>query len=178
MQGGVREPAMPTIAAFDTQQDLQDSPIRAHWIVKGRPQARNRVLFRSTDKSSWTMLWDCSAGEFNWHYSFDETIHFLEGRVTITLEGGAPQTFGPGDVIFFPAGSVAHWQVDQYIRKLAVCQNPLPASLNLPLKLARRLARKLGLGKTLIAGLLADPGLGDVQRSTPPQASGQLHRQG
>ena len=175
MQGDVRELAMPAIAAFDIQQDLQDSPIRANWIVKGRPQARNRVLFRSTDKSSWTMLWDCSAGEFDWHYSFDETIHFLEGGATITLRGGEPQTFGPGDVIFFPAGVVAHWRVDQYVRKLAVCQNPLPALLNVPLKLTRRLARKLGLGKTLITSLLADPGLADSERQSPRSA--QLHRQ-
>jgi uncharacterized cupin superfamily protein len=166
---------MKSIAAFDTQQDLQDSPIRAHWIVKGRPQARNRILFRSTDKSSWTMLWDCSAGEFHWHYSFDETIHFLEGGVTITLAGGMPQSFGPGDVIFFPAGSVAHWRVDQYVRKLAVCQNPLPAPLNLPLKLARRLLRKLGLGKSMLAGLLVDPTMAEPDaRSRPPA---QLPRQ-
>jgi uncharacterized cupin superfamily protein len=177
MQGDVREHAMPTIAAFDTQQELQDSPIRAHWIIKGRPQARNHVLFRSTDKSSWTMLWDCSAGEFNWHYSFDETIHFLEGSVTITLKGGEPQTFGPGDVIFFPAGVVAHWRVDQYIRKLAVCQNPLPATLNLPLKLARRLARMFGQGKNLIAGLLADPGLAEAEKQTQSPSGAQLRRQ-
>jgi uncharacterized cupin superfamily protein len=177
MQGGTRELAMPTIAAFDTQQDLQDSPIRSHWIIKGRPQARNRVLFRSTDKSSWTMLWDCSAGEFNWHYSFDETIHFLEGSVTITLKGGEPQTFGPGDVIFFPAGVVAHWRVDHYIRKLAVCQNPLPAALNLPLKLARRMARMCGQGKNFIGGLLADPRLAEAEQQNQSPNGAQLRRQ-
>jgi uncharacterized cupin superfamily protein len=177
MQGDVRELTMPTIAAFDTQLELQDSPIRTHWIVKGRPQARNHVLFRSSDKSSWTMLWDCSAGEFNWHYSFDETIHFLEGSVTITLEGAEPQTFGPGDVIFFPAGVVAHWRVDQYVRKLAVCQNPLPATLNLPLKLARRLARMCGQGKNFIGGLLADPRLAEAEQQNQSPDGAQLRRQ-
>lgn len=165
---------MPRIAAYDTQQDLQDSPIREAWIVSGRPRARNRVLFRSTDKSAWTMLWDCSAGEFHWHYSFDETIHFLEGRVTITLQGGEPQSFGPGDVIFFPAGSVARWRVDHYVRKLATCQNPMPQTLNLPLKLARKLRR----GISMVARLLSDPGL-DAERQIPKPdpAQARLRRQ-
>ncbi len=171
MQGSTRELAMPSIAAFDTQQELQDSPIQESWIVKGRPRARNRVLFTSTDKSSWTMLWDCSPGEFHWHYSFDETIHFLEGSVTITLVGGAPQTFGPGDVIFFPAGVVAHWRVDQHVRKLAVCQNPLPPLLNLPLKLARRVARLFKGGNAKTDSLL-------VKHSQPQDSgSAQMHRQ-
>lgn len=148
---------MPAIAAFDTQQELQDSPIRAQWIIKGRPQARNHVLFRSTDKSSWTMLWDCSAGEFNWHYSFDETIHFLEGSVTITLPGAAPKSYGPGDVIFFPAGVVAHWKIDTYIRKLAFCQDPVPAGLNPAVKLVRKIVHKLGASAAMLLGLLAVP---------------------
>lgn len=135
---------MPAIMAFDTGLELSDSPIRPHWVVKGAPQARNRVLFRSTDKSAWTMLWDCTAGEFNWFYQFDEVIHFLDGEVTITLKGGQPQTFGPGDVIFFPAGAVAHWRVDRYIRKLAFCQNPVHPLLNLAVKLVRRLTAPAG----------------------------------
>ena len=158
---------MPNIAAFDTNLELQDTPLREGWITSGHPVTRNRVLFRSTDKSSWTMLWDCTAGEFNWHYSFDETIHFLEGAATITLEGGAPQTFGPGDIIFFPAGVVAHWKVDRYIRKLAVCQNPLPNAVNLPLKLARRIGRIFGQAAGLARDLLDDPGLRDAEKQAP-----------
>ena len=167
---------MPAIPAFDTQLELQASPLREGWITSGHPVTRNRVLFRSTDKSSWTMLWDCTAGEFDWHYSFDETIHFLEGAATITLEGGQPQSFGPGDIIFFPAGVVAHWKVDRYIRKLAVCHNPLPAAVNLPLKLARRIGRIFGQGTRLVTRLLADPGLRDADHQASP-ASAPARRQ-
>ena len=80
-------------------------------------------------------------------------------------------------MIFFPAGVVAHWRVDQYIRKLAVCQNPLPSGLNLPLKLARRLARMFGQGKNLIAGLLADPGLAEAEKPNQSPSGAQLRRQ-
>jgi uncharacterized cupin superfamily protein len=148
---------MTGFAAYDIHQDLQDSPIRESWVVSGSPRARNKVLFRSTDRSAWTMLWDCSAGEFNWTYRFDETIHFLEGSVTITLPGEASKTYGPGDVIFFPAGVVAHWKIDNHIRKLAFCQDPVPAGLNPAVKLVRKMAHKLAAPAAVLLGLLAVP---------------------
>lgn len=167
---------MNAISAFDTNQPLGDAPINPAWIVSGEPRARNRVLFRSTDKSAWTMLWDCSAGEFTWTYRFDEVIHFLEGGVTITLPQGQPRDFGPGDVIFFPAGTVAHWRVDRYIKKLAFCQNPVPSALNVPMKLVRRIARPFARAMALLAGLLADPALPDLERE-PPASSVEIRHQ-
>lgn len=147
---------MTSLAAADVHYALEPAPIEPSWIEAGVPLARNRVLFHASDKSAWTMMWDCTAGEFRWRYGFDETIHFLEGRVTITLEGDVPRTFGPGDVIFFPAGAIAHWKVDRYIRKLAFCQVPAPWPLRLPLRLARRLGRRLGKVTAFTGRLLAD----------------------
>ncbi|HWA69393.1 MAG TPA: cupin domain-containing protein [Rhizomicrobium sp.] len=135
---------MTRFAVADTAHALKPAPIEPSWIEAGSPMARNCVLFHSSDKTAWTMLWDCSAGEIRWRYSFDETIHFLEGSVIITVEGSAPRRFGPGDVIFFPAGAVAQWKIDTYIRKLAFCQLPTPRPLRLPLRALRRLARILG----------------------------------
>jgi len=132
---------MARFAATDISQALKSAPIDPSWIEAGTPQARNQVLFLASDKSAWTMLWDCTAGEFRWRYHMDETIHFLDGEVTITLEGGTPRTYGPGDVIFFPAGAVAHWKVDRYIRKLAFCQIPAPRFLRPLLAVARRLGK-------------------------------------
>jgi len=132
---------MAVFATTDITRDLKPAPIEPSWIEAGTPLARNQVLFLASDKSAWTMLWDCTAGEFRWRYHMDETIHFLEGSVTITPEGGTPKTYGPGDVIFLPAGTVAHWKVDCYIRKLAFCQIPAPKLLRPVLGLARRLGQ-------------------------------------
>lgn len=159
---------MTAVAAADIRHDLKPAPIEPSWVLAGAPAARNCVLFHASDKSAWTMLWDCTAGEFQWRYSFDETIHFLEGGVCITLPGGAPRRFGAGDVIFFPAGAVAHWKVDAYVRKLAFCQTPAPALVHLPLRLVRRVARHLAKIVPLVAGLLADPGLPDYEPVSPP----------
>lgn len=133
---------MPSIAAFDAAMPLQSAPITPDWITAGAPQARNRMLSVASDGSAWSMLWSCTPGGFRWRYSFDETIHFLEGRVTITEPGGQPRTFGPGDMIFFPAGAVADWRVEETVKKLAFCHVPAPRLLHLPLKIARRFSRR------------------------------------
>jgi uncharacterized cupin superfamily protein len=131
---------MPSIVALDAGLPLESAPINPSWITGGKPRARNRVLSRSTDGSSWTMLWDCTPGSFRWRYSFDETIHFLEGSVTITGNDGVARHFGPGGMVFFPAGSVADWRVHAHIKKLAFCHVPAPRALRVPLKAWRRLA--------------------------------------
>jgi hypothetical protein len=122
----------------NTELELQSAPIDPSWILSGTPTARNRVLFNSSDTSGWTMLWDCTAGEFRWQYRVDEIIHFLEGSVTVTDESGVTTTYGPGDVTCFRAGTAATWHVESYVRKLAFCQYQLPVPIGLPMRLWRR----------------------------------------
>ena len=71
---------MPTKPVIFSKSDveLQPSPIKADWIVEGRPVARNAILSRSEDQTACTIVWDCSKGKFNWYYDFDETVHFIE----------------------------------------------------------------------------------------------------
>ena len=133
-----------TIIACHTGLDLTSSPIDPSWILDGTPMARNRVISHSSDKSAWLMVLDCTPGAFRWTYQFDETVHVLEGSVAITDANGHTRTFTPGDVIFFPAGSVAQWRIDRYVRKLAFCQNPVPVPLNFAWRLMRRAARVIG----------------------------------
>jgi uncharacterized cupin superfamily protein len=105
------------------------SPIRASWILAGEPVARAALLSSSADGTASTYYWDCTAGVFNWYYAFDETLHVLEGSVTLKAPSGGSRRVVAGDIIFFPAGSQAEWTVDNYIRKLAFCRTPLPSFL-------------------------------------------------
>jgi uncharacterized cupin superfamily protein len=159
---------MPPIAAFDASLPLESAPIEPSWITGGAPQARNRVLARSTDGSSWTMLWDCTPGSFRWRYSFDETIHFLAGSVTITGDDGIARQFGPGDMVFFPAGSVADWRVHVQVKKLAFCHVPAPLALRLPLKAARRIAK---LWRVLTGAVKAQPTAGRPRQAQASRAA-------
>ncbi|HLH49669.1 MAG TPA: cupin domain-containing protein [Roseiarcus sp.] len=115
---------------------LAPAPINPDWILEGAPEARNAVLSRSADGTACTIMWSCTAGKFRWLYDFDETIHFLEGWVVID-DGSGPRRLGPGDVVFFPAGTSAAWTVETYVRKLAFCRKALPAPLGAAVNMLR-----------------------------------------
>jgi uncharacterized cupin superfamily protein len=90
-----------------TSGELRSAPIEPSWIHEGRPMARNTMLSRSADGMAWTLVWDCTAGRFEWHYDIDETIHFIEGSATISDGISPPKTFRAGDVLFIPAAPSA-----------------------------------------------------------------------
>jgi len=116
------------------QLALNPSPIHPEWVIEGNPIARNKVLSSSADGTASTLIWDCTAGRFNWFYDVDETIYVIEGGVVIRDAGGAARRLSAGDTIFFPAGARAEWHVEDYIRKIAFCRAPLPR----PIVFARR----------------------------------------
>jgi uncharacterized cupin superfamily protein len=117
-------------------------PIRAHWILEGAPLAKCTILSKSTDGTAKTIVWDCTAGRFNWYYDMDETVYVLEGSVLIKDRSGATRRVEAGETIFFRAGSHAEWTVDRYIRKLAFLRAPVPPFAMLAIR-AIRLFRRL-----------------------------------
>ena len=130
--------------ASGIDQALKPAPIEPSWIRSGNPSARNAMLSRSDDGLAFTMLWDCTAGEFDWYYGFDETIHFIEGSATISDGHAPPRRFGAGDVLFLPHGTVAHWHVESYVRKVAFCRYVQPRLISLCMRAARKSKRVFG----------------------------------
>ncbi|MGU3536578.1 cupin domain-containing protein [Methylobacterium sp. A54F] len=135
-------PTMPMIPSV-TNVELRSAPIEPSWIREGSPQARNATLSRSADGTASTLVWDCTAGRFDWHYEIDETIYFLEGEATISDGHGPARTFRAGDVLFLPRGAVCHWHVETYVRKVAFCRRTLPWSFGFALRAFGRLQRTL-----------------------------------
>lgn len=127
---------MPTIAviASVTTGDLRAAPIEPSWVHEGMPIARNTLLSRSADRMAWTLVWDCTAGKFEWHYDIDETIHFLEGSATISDGAGLTKTYEAGDVLFIPKGAVCQWHVETYVKKVAFCRRTAPKALSLTMR--------------------------------------------
>jgi uncharacterized protein len=126
--------------------ELSPLPIRANWILEGDPVARFRVDSHSTDRTARTIIWDCTAGRFNWFYDIDETIYVLEGSVRIKDEKGNSRLVSAGETILFRAGSHAEWTVDKYVRKIAFFRNPVPKFALLGIGVVRIAKRWLGLG--------------------------------
>lgn len=126
--------------------NLEPSPIPAEWVQEGAPFARVAELSRSADGTAMTAVWDCTGGAFNWFFGGDETVHILEGQVTVD-DGKVRRTLRPGDVAFFPAGTWAHWTVDGYVKKLAFCRDAVPRPALLLIRAWRGLKRRLRFGQ-------------------------------
>ena len=103
------------------------------------------------------MIWDCTPGVFNWFYDCDETVHVLEGQVTLITETGTC-TVKAGEAIFFPGGSWATWHVTTYVRKIAFLRHTLPLPAGLILRLWKRIISALPgeqAGPTAPGGILS-----------------------
>ncbi len=77
--------------------------------------------------------------------------------MTVTDSDGQVMTLKAGDIAFFPSGSTAHWHVENYVRKVAYCQKPVPSPLGLPLRALRKAAAQFSGAVNFISRSLAYP---------------------
>lgn len=61
-------------------------------------------------------IWTCEPSEFPWTYSSTEVCLVIEGEVTVVTADGET-SFGPGDLVTFPAGLSCTWEVTKPVRK-------------------------------------------------------------
>jgi len=134
---------------------LLPAPINPDWIIEGNPQARNAVLSTSRDGCASTILWECTAGRFEWQYDIDETIHILDGSVVLESRRMRATRVGPGDVVFFKRGSRVRWHVEDHVRKLAFCRRTQPWAVTIGMKILRRLSTPLGTRRGTAAANIA-----------------------
>jgi uncharacterized cupin superfamily protein len=66
--------------------------------------------------SKWP-TWQKEVSEFPWTFLEQEIAYILEGECVITPTGGTPVNFGKGDLVTFPAGMTAHWEVKKPLHK-------------------------------------------------------------
>ena len=121
---------------------LGPAPINPDWIRDGVPVARCAELSRSPDGMAMTLVWECSPGTFDWFYDLDETLYVLEGDVILDEGRATERRIGPGDTVFFPAGSQAHWRVKSPIRKLAFVRRAWPRPFALLFNLLRKIKHR------------------------------------
>jgi uncharacterized protein len=105
---------------------LEGSPISPAWILAGTPQARAMMASKSRDRNATVVVWECTTGEFVWHYSVDETVIVLSGEAFVTNERGEECRLAEGHVAVFPGGSSSRWRITAPIRKVAVLRPDMP----------------------------------------------------
>jgi uncharacterized protein len=132
------------LAAADLVE-LEPDPISPAWILSGTPEARNKVLMKSHDRTSSIVVWECTAGRFEWHYGEDETVVVISGEVFISTGNGEERRLGRGDMGFFPAGTSCTWRVPDRIKKIAILRKDLPFPLGLGVRAWHAFLRIAGL---------------------------------
>jgi uncharacterized protein len=81
-------------------------------IVKNPSQAE----LVSLDVAKWP-TWEKEISVFDWSFPEQEVAYILAGSCIITPEGGQPVSFGKDDLVTFPAGLRASWQVLEPLHK-------------------------------------------------------------
>ena len=61
--------------------------------------------------------WKKEVSTFDWTFHEQEIAYILDGVCIITPTGGASVSFGKGDLVTFPAGMKASWEVKQPLHK-------------------------------------------------------------
>src|ERR1700733_174924 len=157
----------PVVFTFPADVELIDAPISPHWITEGTPRARAARLAISADGTSTVMAWSCSAGRFTWNYVLDEALHVISGEAFVTDEKGEVRRLGPGDMVYFPAGSRSNWYIPHEIRKVAFCRQSMPRPLGVMLRTWNKLV-------DLMTGFSA--GEGDMEPVEQPEARTESRR--
>jgi uncharacterized cupin superfamily protein len=82
-------------------------------IVEKKPK---KSQLEALKVSAWP-TWEKEVSVFPWVFPEQEIAYILEGECVITPEGGSPVSFGKGDLVTFPAGMKASWEVKQPLHK-------------------------------------------------------------
>lgn len=114
--------------------------------MNGSPVTQTRSIVRSRDWISNVIVWECTAGQFKWHYDKEEVVFIVSGEVFITNDNGEERWLGPGDLAIFAAGTSSVWRVPSGVRKVAVVREPLWRPLGFGVKAWKTLLRKAGIG--------------------------------
>lgn len=86
-------------------------------------QTRALIVF---DAEKVTMgSWECEPGHSRWEFiDRGEFIHVLFGSMTVTEDGGEPETLSAGSTAVFPIGWTGTWTVHETLRKVFTVYRP------------------------------------------------------
>lgn len=86
-------------------------------VLEGSPSMKTWVLHTSNDGNMISGYWEATPGSYHATYTDYEFVHLIEGRITITPDGGQPVTVGPGDAFVVEANFKGVWKIEARVRK-------------------------------------------------------------
>ena len=96
--------------------DMEPAPIPPEDIVSGEPDAHWAVMWQSDDGRLFNGVWHCTPGAFYLDGN-DETVCLVEGRATVTPQGGDSVTLEAGETAFLPEGTRVLWEIHETVKK-------------------------------------------------------------
>ena len=102
---------------------FREGRINPEWVFSGEPRPTAAPLITTRDGCASANFWTCTAGRFEYHYQWDETLMVIEGEARVT-DSQRTVTLRAGDVAHFNAGEACVWEVDKFVRKIAFHHRP------------------------------------------------------
>ena len=88
------------------------------WVkVEGEPTMKTWISHTAADGTMIAGTWEATPGSWHATYTAYEFVHLIEGRVTITEDGGEPVTLNAGDAFVVEAGFRGVWRIEAPVRK-------------------------------------------------------------
>lgn len=111
-----------SVKLFGTWKKPRAEPITTDldgWTpVEGEPTMKTWIENKTDDGKFLTGFWEATPGTYRVVYKADELIHFFEGRLALTPDGGETRIFQAGDSFHISEGFTGTWKTEVKIRKI------------------------------------------------------------
>jgi uncharacterized protein len=101
------------LTSVEPSSDILDGWV----VVDGNPTMKTWVLHTSEDSQMMSGYWEATPGTYHATYSAYEFVHVIEGKMTITPDGGTPVHIKAGDAFVVEADFKGLWKIEETIRK-------------------------------------------------------------
>ena len=110
MQTVVNLPPLSSVTPIDENLD--------GWVVQdGTPSMKTWILHTAGDGTMISGYWEATPGTFHVTYTAYEFVHLIEGKITITPDGGTPVTVMAGDAFAVEKEFKGTWKIEEKVRK-------------------------------------------------------------
>jgi uncharacterized cupin superfamily protein len=109
-----------TAVTTDNPSDYEDFPLPD--VIDGKPEGKVHWLRTSTegDGQLLTGMFTAQPSKVNYEFVGDESLHLMEGRVTVEMSDGETVEMKAGDVASFPKGAKSVWTIHEPMKKFFV----------------------------------------------------------
>jgi uncharacterized cupin superfamily protein len=109
-------------AAVSTDDPTQYEDFPLPDVLEGTPNGKVHWLRTSTggDGQLLTGMFTAEPSKVNYEFIGDESLHHMQGRVTVEMDSGDTIDLRPGDVASFPKGAKSVWTIHEPMKKFFV----------------------------------------------------------